>query len=368
MPEAATHRELDLIVQPSIAPAVSVATDDYFLRTITHRDVTERRGVFRVSGASGEVISIGRYHAVPEAWAPTGSVSACRRLTGGRTLPFGSGFIGLSIVLPHRSALVSDDPLALAPQQVLNRCVRGMLKAFEDVGIPAFYPGRDLVTVDRRVLAAISFEVTPQRSLLFEALIANSTDFAAAKKRLAREEMQDTLRVAGWGNGEVTSIKEQLGVEISVEELADLLVQGYKRHFDLELRRPSEAPVAPVEETFSPETWLLARRIDRELDHHVTSAGLLGTFEAYFSLRASGEVDDIVLAGDFIASSGAVDELEAALRGCLLDRKAIDAVIARVFSKPENFILGIGPLSSITDLILSDPCSATGPQETPGVP
>jgi HEAT repeat protein len=361
MSDATKQRVFDLVVQPGITAAASLATDEHLLRAIPGWDISKRAGVLRVYATPEDTLSIGRYHLVPEDWAARGGRNACRRLTGGRILPSGAGFIGLSIVLPHRSALVSNDPLALAPQQVLNRCVRGILAAFKDIGVPAFYPGLDLVTVDHRALAALSFEVSPPGSLLFEAIIANTADFAGGNDLLSRIDSTDTLRARKWGIGEVTSIKEQLGFEISVKELAELLRRGYERQFDVQIELPTAPLVVPDDGTFSPERWLLARRHRSELDRHASASALLGTVESFFSVRPSGEIDDIALTGDFIAASAAIDELEATLRGSPLDRDAINAIVDQVFSKPENFILGIGSLSSIADMILSAPRRVPAP-------
>ena len=50
---------------------------------------------------------------------------------------------------------------------------RGILEGCKLAGVPAFYPGRDFITVNRRVFAWVSFEVEPSGVLLFEAIIAN---------------------------------------------------------------------------------------------------------------------------------------------------------------------------------------------------
>ena len=40
-----------------------------------------------------------------------------------------------------------EDPLALRPEQVLNRCVRALLGGLRGLGVDAFYPGRDRISV-----------------------------------------------------------------------------------------------------------------------------------------------------------------------------------------------------------------------------
>lgn len=80
--------------------------------------------------APRESIALGAFHRRPE---ESKEVAVWRRHTGGRALPTGEGFLLVTLTLPHRSALTSDDRLALAPEQVMNRCVRGVLQALRSI-------------------------------------------------------------------------------------------------------------------------------------------------------------------------------------------------------------------------------------------
>ena len=63
-------------------------------------------------------------------------------------------------------------------------------------------------------------------------------------------------------------------------------------------------------------------------------------------------IADLALAGDFIANSPAIEQLERELRGCRAERRMLDDVVTRVFARPENFILGVGPLETIAATIM----------------
>src|SRR5262249_43943175 len=141
---------LALILEPSTTPSASRSID----RALLARATVEGRGTLRVSRFAGDVLGLGRWHLAPRG-AP--GVELHRRLSGGRATATGAGFVHVSLTLPHRSALVSGDPLALAPEQVLNRAVRGVLGGLEAGGLPALYPGRDLLTVAGRPLAVLGF-------------------------------------------------------------------------------------------------------------------------------------------------------------------------------------------------------------------
>ena len=347
---------LDIIVQPGIAPDTSLAEDAHFLHVVGRPSRT-RLGVLRVYDFAGNVLSLGRYHLMPEGPPTTAGVQLHRRQSGGRAIPFGDGFVGMTLVLPHRSALFSDDPFALAPYQVMNRYVRGILEGCKLVGVPAFYPGRDVITVDRRVLGLVSFEVDHTGALLFEAIIANRRDFRVLRHLLDGADQQGMINAEMPTAGDTTCLSQELGVQLTTAEVADMLRRGYEKQFDLTF---AEHILTPLEERaieatatheFHDDRWLRQRQRRSDLDHHAVERVQLGTFEAYFSLEQNRFIKEIVFAGDFIANSPAIARLEHELSLCPAEWRAIDAVASDVFAQPQHFILGIGRTRAIADTI-----------------
>jgi len=337
---------LDLIVQPRLSPARSLATDRVLLGEVRGR-TDLRSGVLRVYDLAGEVLSLGRYHLAPDGPSPRGGVRLWRRHSGGRAMPWGEGFVGVSLVLPHRSALIASEPLALTPEQVLNRHVRGILEACELSGVPAFYPGRDVVTVERRILAVVSFEVDAAGALLFEAVIANTRDLSVLPGLLDRADPGGVVKAGMLTADDTTSLARAVGRELATEEVAERLCRGYERRLGVRFEERRLAPDAPFDE----DGWLRARSARADLDRHASVATQLGVLEAHLALR-DGRIGDVVLAGDFIANSPAVERLEHDLRGCPAERAAIDAVVASVLAEPGNFILGVGAPGTIADAIV----------------
>ena len=330
---------LDLIVQPALSPRESLAADRRLLD-----EARAGQAALRVYALAGEVLSLGRYHVAPE--PPAGcTVELWRRHSGGRAMPWGEGFVGLSLVLPHRAALVASDPLALAPEQVMNRYVRGILEACELSGVPALYPGRDVITVQRRILALVSFEVEASGALLFEAVIANGRDFSVLPGLLDRADPDGVVK-AGMLTGEDTTSLARLGRALDAAEVADRLRRGYERRLGVGFRERT----LPLDAGLDEGAWLHQRRLHVHLDRHASVATQLGVLEAHLAL-ASGGIEDAVLAGDFIANSPAIERLERALRGCPAEPAAVEAMVAGVFAQPENFILGVGPVGTVAETI-----------------
>lgn len=348
---------VDLIVEKNVAAEASTATDRHLMRSVRRG---QRPGVLRIYSVPGDLLWLGRYHLSPGAGdAPAGATSCkvWRRHSGGRALPFGDGFVGLSLVLPHRSAWFGDDPLALTPTQVPNRYVRGVMEACRRLGVSIYYPGRDMLTVNGRNLASLSFETDEQGALIFEMVLAVNRDFSVLPQLLDAADRAGEVKSQMIAPNEVTSLGREVGREIGFDELAERIAAGYAQVFGLQLRATSltalerQAVEALAARELSEAAWVhgLARR--SELDRHASSWVQLGVLEAFFSLHQERFLKEIRFAGDFIANSPAIDALQRELRSCPLEWRAIDDVVGGVFSHPENFLLGVGKLRAVADTL-----------------
>lgn len=349
-------RALDFLVQTRLSPSASLAQDAHFLQEVTAPSAP-RRPLLRVYELAGEGVALGRYHLAPVAAKPGVGPWLYRRHSGGRAAPFGEGFVGVTLVLPHRSALLSNDPFALAPHQVLNRYVRGILHACRRLGLEAFYPGRDAVTSGGRVLGLMSFEVDRSGAMLFETILAVGRDFSILPSLLETVDRSGVVKAEVPEAQRMTCIERQLGRRVDLAELAEALRQGYEQHFKLSLDAHTLTPAeqtaidAIAADRFAADLGLHERRLPTGSWRYAGIRGQLGMFEAYVDL-GPGCLRAVRFAGDFIANSVAVDQLECDLRSCAPDWDAIDTVVSRVYSRPENYVLGIGKLHTIADTIM----------------
>jgi lipoate-protein ligase A len=310
------------------------------------------RGVLRLRTGTGVAVLVGRYHLVPERIEPgTAPVPVHRRRTGGRVMPFGEGFLGLSLLLPHRSALVSEEWLALAPEQVMNRCVRGILHGLRDLGVPAFYPGRDLITAGGRALGVVSFEVAPQGALLFEGVLAANADLAVAPRLLDRVDPEGVIKTGMMTPGDVTTVSAAAGRAIEAAEVGERIAAGYAAAFGLALE-PAVAgmAVAATRGERDPAVSLHVRRPRPDLDRRSVRGIQLGVLEVH-AARAGDRLAAVMLAGDFIANSAAVERLERALIGVPCEWGAVSAQVFAEFGRPESFLLGVGDLAILAHAI-----------------
>jgi lipoate-protein ligase A len=355
MPETTEGRvrSLSYIEQPDVLPSIGVATDRHLLGTLAGRRT--RGGVLRVFSLCGEVLAAGRWHLAPPGVLDAGEAFQ-RRLTGGRALALGDGYLGLSLLLPHRSALVAAEPLALKPAQVPNRYVRGLMRALKSLGLPAYYPGRDLVTVNRRPIAAIGFQTDEHGRLVFEAVLAVGRPLGAVAHLLDRWDASGVIKADLLAFEGGTSLEEELGERPTLAELGALVREGYAQQFGVaiesgELSALEEQAIAALA-TREAASWNGMRQRRPDLPLVGTSGIQTGVLEAHFALEQGRFLKEVLLAGDFIADTPGIAALEYKLRLCPVERSAIARVVESVFEDPTHFLLGAGSLRTVADTIM----------------
>ncbi len=353
-PRAERITTLGYLMQQDVAPLTGLGTDRYLLGTLG-RASRARRGVLRVSSFPGDVLAVGRWHLTPPSAADAGD-GFVRRLTGGRALALGEGYVGVSLLLPHRSALFADDPLALAPFQVPNRYVRGLLRALKTFGLAAFYPGRDLVTVNRRPIAAVSFETDDEGRLVFEVVLAVGRPLGAVVQLLDRWDASGVIKADLLALETGTCLRDEIGESLAVRDLAPLIRDAYAEQYGIAIE---EMPLSPLEDQAiaawaarEGRAWIHARQPRSDLPLTASSGIQTGVLEAHFALEQERFIKEILFAGDFIANSPAIAELEYRLRLCPAERGAIARVVDGVFENPTNYLLGVGRLRTVADTIV----------------
>jgi len=348
-------RELPVLVEPGLTPQASLARDRFLLDAVV-AEPSRWPAALRVYEVVGAVVSIGRWQLAPP---KSGSeVTLMRRHSGGRAAAFGTGFVGVTLVLPRRGALLEPGPAALRPEQVMNRYVRGILGALEGEGVAAIYPGRDTITAGRRLLGIVSFAETRAGALLVEALLATSGDPSTLPRLLDRADPGGTVRTEMLQPADTTSVAVQRGQAPTLSEVADWMATGYAKRLGV---APVARTLADAESTrlaglaattLADASWLAARTPRGDLDHRASTRAMLGTLDVHLAVASEGQIRDACISGDLIAADGTIPALEEGLRGCAPERSAVSAAVERVLAAPSHFLLGIGRTDTLTDTVM----------------
>ena len=343
---------LRFFCQEDATPTFALTANQFFLRTVRGTGT----GLFHIYALPGDVVLLGRYHAAGELPASQ-QVTFARRLSGGRVVPAGQGFVQFALILPHRSAFFSDDPYHLAPFQVLNRYVRPVLQGLKAGGIEVFYPGRDLLTVRQQPLGWVSFTTADDGALLCEGGLAVNRDFGVLPYFLDRADPQGTIPSQFFAREQVTSLERCLGSPVPFAQVVRLLRHGFVQQpgveiVEQEISAAEQTAITALAERQAAVTGLEGRTVRRDLPLQVTTATQLGVLHVRFSLTPEMTVAEIQFSGDLIANPEAIDALEQGLRGCPLERETLWRVVDQLFLQPQHYLLGVGRLEMVVETIL----------------
>jgi len=287
---------LDVIVAPALTPDLLIGLESHLLDAVVTRQTPP---VALIYSSPRCCVSIGRYH-LYAGTAEKRGICAYRRLTGGRVVGAGEGWVGLALILPSRTALLKEDASRLKPDQIMNRYARGLLAGLRALGLDCFYPGRDAITFERRELATCSFETDRSGALLFESMLAVNRGMENLVHDLELIDPDGALPCRMYDSESATTLARELKREIPFDELADAIAVGYEGLLGETRRRELTAiEMADASKRMLVSSEWLNDRI----------AAQLGAIEAAVTLEADGTIAAVILSGDFIANSSAIAEL-----------------------------------------------------------
>ncbi len=269
-----------------------------------------------------EVVSLGRYHRLDPR-----RPRLERRLSGGRAVVLGPGTLGFTLVVPNAAWLDPRTP-DIGPAQILNRALRPILALLRDLGVDAYYPGRDLLTAGGRPIAHASFAPMPDGVLVVEQHLAWQSPLCGDQTVLARYDPEgvaasDVRPLAG------SVPVAQLAGAAGPSRLLEPLAERCEARFQCDT---IVAPADPVPDP-PPEAAYAAFCGERgPLGQRTTTAvgfGSLGLVEVSAGVE-NGRLDRVEICGDLIAPFETVDRLEARLAGLTATKEAAEEALAEV--------------------------------------
>jgi hypothetical protein len=297
---------------------------------------------------AGDVLALGAYHRPP---ARADARSVWRRRTGGRAVSCGAGFLVVTLGLPHRSFLVGDDRFTLKPEQVMNRCARGLLAWLRRSGVDALYPGLDLLTAGRRALAHVSFAETEPGPTLFQAVVAYTGSLADTARLADRLDPEGRVPVGLMAESGCTSLASLAGLApgsaASAPDLAALAARlgaayaetfaGESVEIDPAVTDEMVVDPRPPDDDAPPDGPDAGAGAPEAI-----ATGLLGQVRATARV-VDGRVASFSLTGDFVAPAWAIARLRTRLVGGPATTEASNAAVDSVLDGQRGYLLGLLP-------------------------
>ncbi len=290
-----------------------------------------------------EGLAFGRFHRMPEAGRAMG-----RRLSGGKIVALGPGILGLTLVLPGAGWLEPGKPEP-APEQILNRALRPLLALLRQLGVAAFYPGRDLVTVDGRGLAHAAFTAMPDGALLIEQHLGVSGCLSATSSLLAQLDPAGVAASDPSAFADSTSLGELLAVP-QREDWLTLFGEHLGASFGCSVSTASQAPSELADMSELDEQAFVALCAERRAlpEGWVSALALqsLGVVEVAARI-SSGRIGELVISGDLIAPAVTLELIAERCVGQPPVAATARRALISVLSRPGNFLFGVEDLDDL---------------------
>jgi lipoate-protein ligase A len=311
----------------AVTATEGLAVDEALMASV-QREVTGPRPALRLYTYASHAALVGRYQTLDAevdlaACAATGT-GVSRRPTGGGAIVMGADQLGVALVLPAGPT---------SPRELIAELGTGVVEGLRSLGVQAGFGGKNDLLVGGRKIAGLGLYLDPHGALLFHASLLVDLDvaFMLTVLRIPAAKLADQAEPAV--RARVTTVREQLGGQVTVDRVRDAVATGFAARFGARLEpdrptdRESQAAAELVRTRYAAAEWL-----------HRESARPDGTGSAAFRspeglvrvyVAAQGSLaKSLLFTGDFNTLPAGLVELESGLRWCRLDPATVRERVA----------------------------------------
>jgi len=282
-----------------------------------------------VSRLTGVALAYGRFQR-PTPPGPDAPVRV-RRHSAGAACAYGEGQVSVCLVVPDLVAW-ADIPFL---DKVVNRCVRGTIRALGSLGLRAVYGGRDHLVADGHRVAVVGMAAAGEGGpCLFQAILGHTAPPVLA------------LPGGPADVGPPWSCLDALRPGLEFSSLASALADAYGAG-----RTVEAAPAVPEGEALDPpsvpgDDFGTLWGDPEPVPIGTVSVGLRGT--------PDGTLSALVLGGELMVDDGAAAALTRALAGRPLDPETVQGAVQAVFADPaRHAVLGVPDLGALGRAVLA---------------
>ncbi|MBI2527425.1 MAG: lipoate--protein ligase family protein [Candidatus Rokubacteria bacterium] len=242
-------------------------------------------------------------------------VEVNRRPTGGGAIIMGADQLGIAIMTRATAGERSYD----RTRELFARFSSGLTGALGEVGIAAEYRRKNDVEVGGKKIAGLGIYFDPAGGMLFHASLLVDLDvaFMLSVLRTPFEKISD--KEIATVSERMTTVRRELGRQVSTAEVRELVRAAYARALGLELEPGPFSPEERLEiaalarDRYQTEEWLAREPATPDAMGSATVKTPGGLLTAHLTL--AGEViKAIYFTGDFFTDDTVLAGMERALR------------------------------------------------------
>ena len=356
-----------LITDDGVSASFGLAADDCLASRV---GAGESQPTLRLYTYRSHCALVGRFqnleNEVHRAYCEANGITLNRRPTGGGAIIMGADQLGVALVLPGRGPSTSfdsaqdrgsgrgDDSYSRA-RELMAQFSAGMINGLQALGVAASFRRKNDIEVKGRKIVGLGIYRAPSGGLLFHASLLVGLDIPLMLRVLKTPFEKISDKEMATVADRVTTVRREIGREISVDEVRARVAEGYAAAFGVllmpgDFSAEERTVIAALErERYLTDAWVFQTTAVPD----TMGAAKIKTPSGLIDVRvtlAGGVIKALFIGGDFFAAEGAVADLEASLRWRSAEPGAVAETLAQAYARRANDLAAI-PLNSLTQVV-----------------
>jgi len=337
------------VIEKDVDCAYGLAVDEMLAYSVAH---TSSCPILHLYNFLPSVI-VGRYQNIQAAVnleeCKRQKISYNRRHTGGGAVLMGPEQLALGFAIP-----LSYPEIDGSIRKFFELMGKAVTKALANMGIVSyFYPKND-IEVNGKKIAGLAASREEKNVFFFHMSLLVDFDIPLMLKVLNIPLEKNSDRGMSCFSQRLTTIKNELGVFISLSSVMELIEEAFSQEFGVEFVRDSfsfwekKKIQDLIQNRYAREEWVfsVSRPSAKVCVQKKTPGGLL---QIYLSL-SKGVIESILITGDFFSTTKNVSRIEQALKWTPANKKVVEKVLSKVMRDDES-IYGVTS-SVLTEIIM----------------
>ncbi len=272
-----------------------------------------------------------------------------RRSTGGGTVIMGPKVVALALGIP-----IDYPGLKGGINGIFESLSAVLLRALRDLGVQAGFRPKNDLEVDGKKIAGLSASLETNNAILFHASLLVDFDIPLMMKIMNQPPLKLYDKGYSCFSQRITTIKEQLGRDISMDTAAETIEKAFSQRFGISFERdePDDWEQKRIEDfitsRYTNPEWIFSHKHPRSrmgIGELKTPGGLL---EVSLAL-AGNTIEHIIISGDFFSTTSDITLLESALKWTSARTERIKEHLLEVWR--EDIIYGVS-FDALTEAIV----------------